>query len=567
MAHETLNPVQRFFLHQPPGLRPYISIVNKDRHAFDFSDNTFKPASQLATLADACSFATGRYEDRADYGYSYSVEFDLARLLECGIADGAIVSVYWLVQQESEPNPNTDRRSDICRFRIAEGKIELVDSWSRDQLDENIAFEARAKLDEEYRAFVLREIDSQGDRRRRLSEAVGSGDVGATLRVLAEDLRYWAGNLKEHFFHQLLYSAKDSYFVRMINVPNDKPFRLYATWIIRDWIGAHEAFDLLEFHKSSEYAQGFSARLDRLHEARVKFAEILTQYTAKFRDDDPEGMFALDEIRKDLKHKALWQAEHLDRIARQFDAERGRSLKKSDIAPTQSIPPEPHRREPAVNYLPQPFVGGEMVFFPNRVELCGADICSGPRSQTRRRILELLGKRRTDGTFVAFSGDKLAAELKSELGRGTVAGAIRDLRDDIIEALRNQANIICGQNDVILSRGVGYRFADCVDVRLDGSVEPNAVAELGGLDSEGAELDAGPHDMPDEQSIVRRTWILDQLAIGAKLKRQDVVRQFSCSPRTAQRDLTSLKDEGKIEFVGAARTGYYRLCLSNEFNG
>ena len=39
-----------------------------------------------------------------------------------------------------------------------------------------------------------------------------------------------------------------------------------------------------------------------------------------------------------------------------------------------------------------------------------------------------------------------------------------------------------------------------------------------------------------------------------------VVKQFKCVVKTAQRDLTALKDEGIIEFVGAPRTGYYRLC-------
>jgi hypothetical protein len=36
------------------------------------------------------------------------------------------------------------------------------------------------------------------------------------------------------------------------------------------------------------------------------------------------------------------------------------------------------------------FSGGEIVFFADRVELCGVDICSGPRSRTKRRILDLL---------------------------------------------------------------------------------------------------------------------------------------------------------------------------------
>jgi predicted DNA-binding transcriptional regulator YafY len=49
------------------------------------------------------------------------------------------------------------------------------------------------------------------------------------------------------------------------------------------------------------------------------------------------------------------------------------------------------------------------------------------------------------------------------------------------------------------------------------------------------------------------------LAAERRLNARDVAKQFGCSVKTAQRDLAALRDEEKIEFVGAARTGYYRL--------
>ena len=116
----------------------------------------------------------------------------------------------------------------------------------------------------------------------------------------------------------------------------------------------------------------------------------------------------------------------------------------------------------------RPFTGGEMVFFEDRVELCGVDISSGPRSQTRRRILDLLRNKQKDGTFVAYSGDAVARKLKLIGGQGAVAGAIRDLRDVIIEALRNEANLTCGRKDIILGGGRGYRLAESVSVHFAG---------------------------------------------------------------------------------------------------
>ena len=114
---------------------------------------------------------------------------------------------------------------------------------------------------------------------------------------------------------------------------------------------------------------------------------------------------------------------------------------------------------------PQQFTGGVLVFFSDRVDLCGVDICSGPRSTTKRRILDCLRKKRSNGNFISYSSKELAkvAELKG--GQNAAAGFIRDLRDDIVESLRSLANLECGRSEVIRSRGPGYRFADCLSVQ------------------------------------------------------------------------------------------------------
>lgn len=561
---DTAN-VQRLYLHYPAGHRAYIVIVDGQQRPFDFSDDCFKPASELATLRDACLYATGRDEERADHRYSYTVEFDLRRLLagsdsETIPAEGSDVSIHWLVQIGDEPHVNTDLQRDECRLRLIAGNFAPANSRSLDRLNENSAFEKRARFDEQYREFVLREIDSQDGRHQRLAEAVRDGDVGATLRVVAEDLCFWGGNLKQHMLHHVSHLAKDPSFVRMRNVPEDAPFRVFETWIVRDWIGSHEAFDLLEFHKSPEYAQIYLARLDRLHEARVEFSEALTEYTVRTRGEEVEGMLALDEMRKDLKHNALWVAEHLDRIATQFDAARSPSIDHMQLPLLQS--PDEHGDASAL----RPFDGGEMIFHADRVEFCGVDVCSGPRSSSKRTVLELLSQKHTDGTYVAFSGEELESQLKERGGRGTAAGSVRDLRDDIMVSLRSEAGLVCRRRDVILSGGPGYRFAESVSVQV---VEIPEITDITDIDESDNVRDVRIDevyealDVPDD-AAARRDWILQQLAEGVRLKATNVAKHFKCSMKTAYRDLDALKDEEQIEYVGAQRTGYYRLCQPPE---
>ncbi len=111
-----------------------------------------------------------------------------------------------------------------------------------------------------------------------------------------------------------------------------------------------------------------------------------------------------------------------------------------------------------------PFAGGEMVFYPDRVELCGVTICSGARSIRRRDTLNLLRVRQGQG-FAYYSGEELAREVGLSSGQNGAAGLIRDIRSEITEALCSQANIECHDEDVILSGGPGYRFSEKISVQ------------------------------------------------------------------------------------------------------
>jgi hypothetical protein len=142
---------------------------------------------------------------------------------------------------------------------------------------------------------------------------------------------------------------------------------------------------------------------------------------------------------------------------------------------------------------------------------------------------------------------------------------MRDLRDGIVSLLRSQANLACGRKDVILSGGTGYRLSDLVSVH---HAAESAIADITDTDTDITDTDESASvpnvrgdDVRDvrDASAARRAWILQQLADGVQLKAPAVAEHFKCSVKTAQRQLTALKDEGKIEYVGAPRTGYYQL--------
>ena len=220
----------------------------------------------------------------------------------------------------------------------------------------------------------------------------------------------------------------------------------------------------------------------------------------------------------------------------------------------------------AAEQVTRTFEGGELVFFPDRVELCGIDICSGPRCQTKRRILDLLRNTKSDGSFVAYSGDQLAnnAGLK---GKDAVSGPIRSLRDAIIKLLKTEARIKCGREDVILSRGPGYRLSHRLSVHDVASLRSSEITDMADRSRvrnvrKKRVRNVRKKNVPNVPKLhvrKRREWILHELGNGLKLKAPSIAKHFNCDIKTAQRDLNALKKEEKIEFIGSKRTGYYRL--------
>ena len=423
MVKEARKQLQRFFLHYPEGRCLYVSIVDANGRHFDFGDNTFKLRRKLSRFSDVCLLAKGRPEPRAYHAYSYSVEIDLSLLLK-GIdpdlipTDDASVRVSWWRQLGGEPDSSVDTL--LCgpvAFKNVGGTFQPTSQADAERLDESRAFAKRQAEEAEYNDYVQCELDRQRAHEENLHVAVHAGSASSTLRLLTEDIRHWAGVLKRNLAWQVIYLAKVPEFVRARQVTSEEPFAHHEPWVVRDWIGALEAFYLLEFHKGQEFAESFAARLDQLNDDRVEFSHQLVGYTVRYRGEDMSGTVALDEAAEELAQRALSVADYVDVIASQFaPTPRGVEPHAAETAGKKgsehgqspnTIAAQP--RQPMFQVgeesAPEQFYGGEIVFYEDRVEICDANVCSGSRSRSRRIVLELLSQRKDGKSFVAYSGE------------------------------------------------------------------------------------------------------------------------------------------------------------------
>ena len=137
-----------------------------------------------------------------------------------------------------------------------------------------------------------------------LSEAVANADTASIISVLQKDLVYWALSLKRHMFKLFEdYGNNLHHFYR-------KGFAPY--WLSRNFVGMHEAFEMLEFHKGVEYANSFAKRFDKLLQLRNEFIDFAVSYQGSLEEPQfYEFQAGVDYKRKDLKQLALSLADHL----------------------------------------------------------------------------------------------------------------------------------------------------------------------------------------------------------------------------------------------------------------
>jgi len=136
--------------------------------------------------------------------------------------------------------------------------------------------------------------------------------------------------------------------------------------------------------------------------------------------------------------------------------------------PALNAPPQPECKPlPTAPSEATPFEGGKLVFRSDRVELLGRIILTAKGKRFSRPLLELLAEKRQDGEYQAYPGNALAEALDpaKQKGQNEVAGYVRHLRKKIKGALL-AAGVSCGDHDVIMSGGCGYRLNPWIGVEF-----------------------------------------------------------------------------------------------------
>jgi DNA-binding NarL/FixJ family response regulator len=237
------------------------------------------------------------------------------------------------------------------------------------------------------------------------------------------------------------------------------------------------------------------------------------------------------------------------------------------------------RQVPAVNPTPSPepvlFKGGEMVFYPNRVELCGVKIVGDTGIGYSRMILDLLRHKRNENRCVYISSEAMAKRLGADGGVGSVTGCVRTLRQNIAARLRERLNLICGRDDVIANDGLhGYCLRQWIIVReavddVTGSspgtahVAPRDTREPV-HDPVGSRVTDPVGEPVNEPVTERQRQVLDALASGESLRVPAIASKLKASPGTVKRELTHLKGRGLVAFEGPPRSGRYRLTAAKQ---
>lgn len=110
----------------------------------------------------------------------------------------------------------------------------------------------------------------------------------------------------------------------------------------------------------------------------------------------------------------------------------------------------------------KPFQGGELVFYPNRVELLGEKILGPSGPGITRRVLDALSEKRV-GRYATYSGEILARRVGAD-GENAITGCIKNLRKTIKKVLQKKG-FAYERHDVIENRGRGYHLNAWVTVK------------------------------------------------------------------------------------------------------
>lgn len=202
----------------------------------------------------------------------------------------------------------------------------------------------------------------------------------------------------------------------------------------------------------------------------------------------------------------------------------------------------------------KPFQGGELVFYPDRIELCGVTVVSSSKSCQMWTILDTLKQRLDERRYKAFPGSGLASKVVGDGGQNSVAGSIRDFRRYAAEQLGRELGLKVERDDVIETSKAGYRLNARIVVKDLRNTGPRPAANSR-VNASHDPVNTGP-DAPVNE---RREQIMALIRSGEQLRVPGFAAKLRCGYTTVKREVDALKAEGHIEFVGPSKTGHYTL--------
>ena len=190
-----------------------------------------------------------------------------------------------------------------------------------------------SELEEEELELCQADWEHVSSCEERVGEATGNADLPSVLTVLSEDLAYWATNLKRYMF-QLFegYEGESSLPVQAGFLPFGLGRRI---------VGACEAYDMLEFHRGTDYANAFARRIDSLFEARHEFLALVASFEGTV-DTKGYGEFqaSVDSARHDLKCRALSLAEHINLLRSQIESSKASPTRTPMVVASNTVEEE-----------------------------------------------------------------------------------------------------------------------------------------------------------------------------------------------------------------------------------
>jgi len=219
-------------------------------------------------------------------------------------------------------------------------------------------------------------------------------------------------------------------------------------------------------------------------------------------------------------------------IPNQYDAENIQDELDNSFAMPEDKESDFAKPEPEIE--PDDFTKPEMVFYKNRVELCGVTVC-GDKGILTRRILDLLKERLSTGKYKPYSGYELAIIADCESGQQGISVCVSRFKSKVYSLLKDKASVL---GEIIVNdRSHGYSIEDQITVIDKMSSQ---------IIKEDFKCPAG---LSDDQKLLYEYLLANKMASRAELE-----SEFKMSKHAANRTLQNLISIGLIRCVGQSKS-------------